>query len=180
MKNIDGFQNQGEVQNGNIILIGFMGTGKSVVGKLLSSMLSMELLEMDEMIAYRERMSIPEIFKTYGEEHFRDLETELLAEIQSCSKLVVSCGGGAVLRESNVEKMKKNGKVVLLTASPETILERVKNNEARPILKGNKNAAFIRELMETRQERYEAAADIIIHTDNKELLQICEELVEQL
>ena len=92
---------------------------------------------------------------------------------------MISCGGGAALRERNVAEMKKNGRVVLLTASPETIYERVKDSDDRPVLNGRKNVEGISELMEQRREKYEAAADIVINTDNKNVLQICEELVQR-
>ena len=84
------------------------------------------------------------------------------------------------MRESNVVEMKKNGRVVLLTAKPETILERVKDNHDRPLIEGNKNVAFIADLMEKRRAKYEAAADIIIETDGKSELEICEELVQRI
>ena len=84
------------------------------------------------------------------------------------------------MRENNVAEMKKNGRVVLLTASPETIYQRVKNSHDRPLLENNKNVPFITELMEKRREKYEAAADVIIETDGKSELEICEELVQRL
>ena len=84
------------------------------------------------------------------------------------------------MRECNVVEMKKNGKVVLLTARPETILARVKDNHDRPLIENNKNVPFIAELMEKRREKYEAAADIIIETDGKSKLEICEEIVQKL
>ena len=84
------------------------------------------------------------------------------------------------MRERNVVEMKKNGRVVLLTAKPETILERVKDNHDRPLLEGNKTVSYIAQLMEKRREKYEAAADIVIETDGKSELQICEELVQSL
>ena len=158
----------------NIVLIGFMGAGKSTISDYLSTMFDMDIVEMDQVIAEREEMSIPDIFATYGEEYFRDLETNLLIEMQSHKNAVISCGGGAALREKNVAEMKKNGRVVLLTATPETIFERVKDRN------GRKNVKGISELMEQRREKYEAAADIVINTDDKTVLQICEELVQQL
>ena len=164
----------------NIVLIGFMGTGKSTVSEYLSSRFAMRTVEMDQVIAEREKMSIPEIFAVHGEEYFRDLETGLLVEMQSHKNTVISCGGGAALREKNVVQMKKNGKVVLLTASPETVYERVKNSEGRPVLDGRKNVKGILELMEQRRDRYEAAADIVVNTDNKTVTQVCEELVKRL
>ena len=164
----------------NIVLIGFMGTGKSTVSDCLHSMFGMKVVEMDQVIAEREQMSIPDIFAAYGEEYFRGLETRLLVEMQSRKNTVVSCGGGAALRERNVAEMKKNGKVVLLTASPETVYERVKDDGGRPLLEGRKDVKGISELMEQRRAKYEAAADIVINTDNKTVLQICEELVWRL
>ena len=123
----------------NIFLIGFMGTGKSTVAACLSNDYGMEIIEMDQMIVEREEMSIPDIFAQKGEPYFRDAETNLLIEIQSKENAVVSCGGGVALREKNVEEMKKSGKIVLLNAKPETILERVKDDDNRPLLRGNKN-----------------------------------------
>ena len=150
----------------NIVLIGFMGAGKSTVSDYLSTMFAMDIVEMDQEISEREEMSIPDIFETYGEEYFRNL--------------VISCGGGAALRSENVEAMKKNGRVVLLTASPEVIFERVKDNDERPLLEGRKGVREIAGLMEGRRERYEAAADIVVKTDHKTVLQVCEELVQRL
>lgn len=164
----------------NLILIGFMGAGKTTISDYLSTMFAMNVVEMDQIIAEREELSIPDIFATYGEEYFRTLETELLIEMQSQKNTIVSCGGGAAMRERNVEEMKKNGRVILLTASPQTIYERVKDSDDRPVLNGRKNVAGISELMEQRREKYEAAADVVIHTDGKSVLQVCEELIQKL
>ena len=141
--------------NYNIVMIGFMGAGKSTVAEYLSTMFAMEVVEMD-------------------------CETELLKKMQSRKNVLISCGGGVVLRECNVEQMKKNGRVVLLTASPEEVYERVKDSDDRPVLAGRKNVKGIAELMEARREKYEAAADIIVNTDHKTVLQVCEELVQRL
>ena len=149
----------------NIVLIGFMGAGKSTISDFLKTVFAMEVVEMDQIIAEREGMSISDIFETYGEEYFRNLETELLIEMQSKTNVVISCGGGVPMRERNVVEMKKNGRVVLLTAKPETILSRVKDNHDRPLLEGNKNVDFIADLMEKRREKYQAAADIVIEVD---------------
>ena len=164
----------------NIVLIGFMGAGKSTISDFLRTVFAMEVVEMDQIIAEREGMSISDIFETYGEEYFRNLETELLIEMQSKTNVVISCGGGVPMRERNVVEMKKNGRVVLLTAKPETILSRVKDNHDRPLLEGNKNVDFIADLMEKRREKYQAAADIVIETDGKDKLEICEELVQRI
>ncbi|MDO5410719.1 MAG: shikimate kinase [Lachnospiraceae bacterium] len=164
----------------NILLIGFMGCGKSTVSSFLCKMLAMDSVEMDAVIQERKGMTINEIFASYGEEYFRNLETNLLIEISQRNQLVVSCGGGAALREINVQHMKNNGRVVLLTAEPETILERVKDNDDRPLLHGNKNVEFIADMMEKRRAKYEAAADIIISTDHKSVLEICQEMIAKL
>ena len=166
--------------NYNIVLIGFMGAGKSTISDFLKNVFAMDVVEMDQIIAERQGMSISDIFETYGEQYFRDLETNLLIEMQSRSNVVISCGGGTPMRECNVVEMKKNGRVVLLTAKPETILNRVKDNHDRPLIENNKTVPFIAELMEKRRAKYEAAADIIIETDGKNELEICEELVHRL
>ena len=166
--------------NDNIVLIGFMGAGKSTISEFLKTAFAMDVIEMDQIIAEREGMSISDIFEVYGEQYFRDLETNLLIEMQSRTNVVISCGGGTPMRECNVAEMKKNGRVVLLTAKPETILDRVKDSHDRPLIENNKTVSFIAELMEKRREKYEAAADIVIETDGKDELQICEELIHRL
>ena len=164
----------------NIVLIGFMGAGKSTISEFLKTAFAMDVIEMDQIIAQRQGMSISDIFETYGEQYFRDLETNLLIEMQSRSNVVISCGGGTPMRECNVVEMKKNGRVVLLTAKPETILDRVKNNHDRPLIENNKTVPFIADLMEKRRAKYEAAADIVIETDGKSELEICEEMIHRL
>ena len=164
----------------NIVLIGFMGAGKSTVSDYLCTMFDMRLVEMDQLIEEKEEMSIQDIFATYGEEYFRSQETKLLKELQPEKRCVISCGGGAALREENVREMKKNGRVVLLTASPQTVYERVKNSENRPVLKDNHSVEAIADMMEKRREKYEAAADVVIQTDHKTVPQVCEELITRL
>ena len=154
--------------NYNIVLIGFMGAGKSTISEFLKNSFAMEVIEMDQIIAEREGMTISDIFEVYGEQYFRNLETNLLIEMQSKTNVVISCGGGTPMRECNVVEMKKNGRVVLLTAND------------RPLIENNKTVPFIADLMEKRREKYEAAADIIIETDGKDELQICEELILRL
>lgn len=140
----------------NIVLIGFMGAGKTSISEYLKTLFAMDVIEMDQIIAEREGMSIPDIFEIHGEQYFRDLETNLLIEMQSRKNVVISCGGGTPLRECNVVEMKKNGRVVLLTASPETIFDRVKDSHDRPVIENNKNVPFIADLMEKRRAKYEA------------------------
>lgn len=165
--------------NNNIYLIGFMGVGKSTIGKLLVEKTGGILTEMDETIEKEQGISINEIFATYGEQHFRDLESALLERIGHLSGQVVSCGGGAVLREQNVKSMKANGKIIFLSATPETIYERVRYSTNRPLLNGNMNVEYIAGLMEKRRAIYEAAADITIATDGKEKKAIVDEIIER-
>ena len=162
------------------MLIGFMGAGKTSISEYLKTLFAMDVIEMDQIIAEREGMSIPDIFEVHGEQYFRDLETNLLIEMQARKNVVISCGGGTPLRECNVVEMKKNGRVVLLTASPETIFDRVKDSHDRPVIENNKNVPFIADLMEKRRAKYEAAADIVINTDGKSIIEVCEELVQKL
>ena len=162
--------------NKNIFFIGFMGCGKSTMARLLSERTGMELIEMDETIESEAGMSINEIFETYGETHFRDLETQLIERIAEKGGAVVSCGGGAILRSENVEMMKKNGQVVYFSATPETIYQRVRHSTHRPLLNGNMNVEYIASLMEKRLPHYLGAADITIVVDGKKQQKILEEL----
>ena len=164
----------------NVVLIGFMGTGKTTIAGYLSTLFAMEVVEMDQVIAEEAGMSISEIFETYGEEYFRDAETNLLIRLQTKKNTLISCGGGVPLRERNVAEMRKNGKVVLLTAGPDTVLNRLRGDHTRPLLEHHKDVNAIAALMEQRRKKYEAAADIVLITDGKTELEICEELVQRL
>lgn len=163
--------------HGNIALVGFMGVGKSTVCHLLKDMLAMESVESDQLIVEQAGMSINDIFDKYGEEHFRDLETQTLISLGSRQQTVISCGGGAVLRPQNVAELRKHSRIVLLTASPESILERVKDSDDRPKLRGKKNVRDIAQLMAVREPAYMAAADVIVNTDGKSVLEVCEEII---
>ena len=164
--------------NKNIFLIGFMGVGKSTIARILAKELGAELIEMDETIEAEAGMTINEIFEKYGEAHFRDLESTLVARIADKGGAIVSCGGGAVLREQNVENMKKNGRIVFLSATPETIYERVRYSTNRPLLNGNMNVEYIAQLMERRRAAYENAADVVIATDGKDKREIVKEIMK--
>lgn len=156
-----------------------MGCGKSTVAKELNRQFHMPVVEMDELIVKQEGMLIPEIFSTYGESYFRRLETKLLDGFSSQSGCVISCGGGVAMREENVALMKKHGCIALLTASPETILGRVEHGDDRPLLKGHKNLQDIRNLLNQRLPKYQAAADFAISTDNKAAFLIALEVYQQ-
>lgn len=164
----------------NIYLIGFMGTGKSTVSRSLAELLGYEEIDTDAWIVRQQNRSIPEIFETQGEEYFRELETDLLRRMKSQQHKIISCGGGMVLREENTALMKETGVVVLLTATPQTILSRVENGADRPILNGNMNVEYIRGLMEKRAPYYEAAGEVVIVTDHRLPEEIAEEIKKKL
>lgn len=164
----------------HIFLIGFMGAGKSANAECLAELTGSGRLEMDQEIVKEQQMEIAKIFEKYGEPHFRDLETEFIRRLKHAAPAIVSCGGGAVLREENVRLMKEMGRIILLTATPQTILSRVKDSEERPILNGHKDVAYIETLLEKRRAMYESAADLSVSTDDREVEEICREILTRL
>lgn len=164
----------------NIFLIGFMGTGKTTVSHKLSELLGYEEIDTDAWIAQRQNRSISEIFETQGEQAFRDMETELLRELGEEKHKIVSCGGGMALRQENVRLMQENGVVVLLTAEPETILSRVQGDDGRPVLNGNMNVAYIKELLAKRNPFYQEAGEVEIATDLYSPEEIAKEIGKKL
>lgn len=162
----------------NIFLIGFMGSGKSTIARALNRQFGMRLIEMDEQIEAQEKMSITEIFRVHGEGYFRTLETRLLEELEGETGTVVSCGGGVPMRECNVDAMRRSGKIVYLSAGPETIYERVRHHHNRPLLEENMNIEYIAELMEARLPAYLAAADVTVETDGRAAADICREIAD--
>ena len=163
----------------NIFLIGFMGAGKSTIARWLHRQKGMRLIEMDEEIVQREKMSINEIFSVHGEPYFRELETKLLESLGEQTDTVVSCGGGVPMRQCNVDAMRKSGKIVYLSANPQTIFERVRNNHDRPLLEGNMNVEYISGLLDQRLPNYLAAADITVETDHRRAADICQEILKK-
>ena len=166
----------------NIVLEGFMGSGKSTVSELLSEELMLELIDTDEVIEDTEGRTINEIFETEGEASFREMETDLLEAIDSdhWREFVISLGGGMPVKEENRELLRKIGKVVYLRAKPETIFERVKDDDKRPLLKTEDPLAKIEELLEKRAAFYEDVADMIIDTDGKTPSEITKEIIDKL
>ncbi len=160
----------------HIFLTGFMGTGKTTVSRSLKELLNMEVIDMDEAIERQEKMPIPEIFSQKGEDYFRKRETGFLKSLGEKKGMIISCGGGVPLREENVKAMKECGVVVLLTAAPETIYDRVKDSHDRPLLEQNKTPEYIRELLEKREPYYKRAADLEVITDGRTAGQIAEEI----
>ena len=162
----------------NIVLMGYRGTGKSTVGRLLASRLGRELVSTDAEIIKRAQHSIPEIVAQKGWEHFRDLESDICREFASRDQLVIDTGGGAILRVQNVEALKKNGTVFWLTASVETIAKRIGSDNQRPSLTGTESFVDeIRDVLRERTPKYQAAADHSIATDNRSLNQLVETIL---
>ena len=166
----------------NIILEGFMGSGKTTVSEILSRELDLDILDTDQAIEETEGRSISCIFDEDGEESFRDMETELLRTIVSdhWRDMVISLGGGLPVREENRRLLENAGKVVYLKASPETVYDRVKDDTSRPLLQTSDPLSRIKELQAARSDIYEQAADIIIDTDGKEPCAVAHEIMDKL
>lgn len=158
----------------NLFFIGFMGSGKTTVSKAFAEKYHRQHIEADDIIIERAGMPVKDIFAKYGEQHFRDMETQICRELIDISDHVVSCGGGMPVRPENVEYMKKNGFVILLEATPETILKRVKDDDSRPLLNGHMNTEYIAQLKAKRADLYAAAADITVETDDKTVDEVVE------
>jgi shikimate dehydrogenase len=151
----------------NIVLIGMRGSGKTAVGKILAQRLGRELIEMDELIAEKAGLSIPQIVKEHGWERFRDLEEELAAEVAKRDNIINATGGGVVIRELNVSRLKQNGLVVWLNAAVDTLLERIGDDDQRPLLTGKSRREDMEITLAEREPLYQKAADITIDTENK-------------
>lgn len=150
----------------NIVLIGFMGSGKTSVGIGLSYRLRMPVEDTDKLIERREGCSVSDIFRDRGEDYFRQLETGLLRELaEGGSVRIYSVGGGTPVRPENRKLLKKLGKVVYLRVRPETVYERLKGDNTRPLLRCDNPLERIRELMGSRADAYEEAADLILDVD---------------
>lgn len=156
----------------NIVLTGFMGTGKTAIGKSLANILSWQFVDTDKIIEEREKMSINEIFQDKGESYFRDIESRVVSEVSNMKNVVVATGGGVVLKKNNMELLSKNGIIICLTASPEVIERRTVRDEKRPLLKTENRMEKIKELLEKRKPYY-FCADLVIDTSKKKQRRGC-------
>lgn len=162
----------------NVILIGFMGAGKTSVGYHLAKKLGYRQLDTDELIEKKAGRRIPDIFKQKGEEYFRQLETDMLRELkQTANERVISTGGGLPLREENAALLKEMGFVVYLSISEQAVLERLKGDRKRPLLQGEDPQGAVHRLLEYRKPLYEIAAHMPVEVDNKSFEQIVAEIV---
>lgn len=164
----------------NIYLVGFMGTGKTTIANAMSNLLPLRVIEMDETIEMLAGKTIPEIFADEGEESFRKMETMFLQAISKEKNQIISCGGGVVLKEENIEIMKSNGLVIRLSATPETVYERVSKADNRPLLQDKKSIDDIKNMMSARQEYYDKAADMTFSVDSKTPDEIAGEIIKEL
>lgn len=162
----------------NIVLIGYMGSGKSTVAKELHRKTEMKILDTDLMIVEKQGRSINTIFVEEGETAFRDMETKLLEELSGYSRYqkncIISTGGGMPVREENRALLKKLGTVFFLKATTDTILEHVKNDTERPLLRNPDRRKKIEEMLVQRTPAYEDAADYVIDTDHKSVVEVTE------
>lgn len=162
--------------NKNIVLIGLMGSGKSTVGKCLAQKAGLEFLDTDEIIIQKAGKPIGQIFEDEGEPFFRDLEAEVIAETAKKQGCVISTGGGAVLREENIENLKRTGILFFLKASPEALYERVKDDNSRPLLRGDDPVSILRRILTARTYYYEQA-DFTVNTEKLSVEEGCEEIL---
>ena len=164
---------------GNVILIGFMGSGKTTVGLRLSYRLRRPVIDTDKEIEREEQRTISDIFAADGEAYFRDKETACLRKlIGSANHQIISVGGGLPIREENRALLHELGQVFYLRAKGETIYERVKDDTTRPLLRGGDPLAKIQALLNERDPYYQAAADVVISVDGKSFEQILNEIEE--
>ncbi|MBI3252949.1 MAG: shikimate kinase [Candidatus Omnitrophica bacterium] len=163
----------------NIVLIGFMGTGKTSVGKILARELDRPLVDVDQAIEEKEKRKIAEIFEKSGEAYFRAVEKEAVREAAVRESVVITTGGGAVLDPENLDALRRNGTLIALSAKPETIYERVKNSRHRPLLKGEDLLAQIQKLLEIRKPHYEKA-DLTLDTDGQTSAEVAARILKRL
>lgn len=165
---------------GNVILIGFMGCGKTTVGLKLSYRLRRSVIDTDKEIEREEKRSISDIFDAEGEKYFRDRETAYLKKLlKNSGSQIISVGGGLPLREENRALLHELGQVFYLKANAETIYERLKYDTTRPLLQGADPQSKIRTMLGERDAYYKEAADVIVDVDNKQFEQILDEIERQ-
>lgn len=162
----------------NIILIGFMGTGKTSVGQILAKKLNFIFVDIDELIEKILGMKISEIFTRFGEPRFRDFETEIIKLITKKKRQVIATGGGAVLREENMAQLKASGVVFCLTAPENVIFKRVRQCKNRPLLQVDNPEQRIRALIKKRMPFYEKA-DFSINTDGLTPEEVADKIIKE-
>mgnify|MGYP000055856952 FL=1 len=166
----------------NVYLIGFMGAGKSTVGRILGEALGMEFLDTDRLIVERTGLPIPEIFSRFGEEYFRTLEREVIEEITGKRGLVVALGGGAPMDDENWRRLRESGVTVYLRESPEVLAARLADDDTRPLLVGHSGEARkerIRSLLASREPRY-LEAEVVVECRGRRPEEIAADILRRL
>ena len=162
----------------NIVLCGFMGCGKSTVGKMISQKENKKFVDLDTYIIEKEAMSINEIFDEKGEEYFRDLETKAIKEIIQSDDSVIALGGGAVLKKENVDLLKSNGKIILLDVSAQTVYDRLKSDTSRPLLNTKDKLGEITKRLTKRTPIYQAVADEIVDANGADATTLATQIIK--
>lgn len=169
---------KGDKMKSNIVLIGFMGTGKTTNGRRLAKKLNKEFIDTDTLLECKNMIKIEEIFKRYGEKYFRKLETKVIKDIYTLKNKIISTGGGSVLNSDNIEMLKENGVVFLLDCTIDSICYNLKNSyKKRPLLNKRNWELEVEELYNKRREIYESSADYIINVQGKKHWQIVNEII---
>ncbi|MFN3407986.1 MAG: shikimate kinase [Limisphaerales bacterium] len=161
----------------NVALIGFMGAGKSAVGRLVAEQLRFQFVDTDELIETRTGRTISQIFTQDGEAHFRALEREVVQQLADTQHLVIATGGGLPTNQTNLDSLKQHALVVCLWAGAERIYERVRHQKHRPLLQTADPFARIQELLAARAPFYRQA-DILLNTDNRSVRQVAQQVVQ--
>jgi shikimate kinase len=162
----------------NIILIGYRGTGKSTVAKILGQRLKRTVMSTDTEIVKEAGQSIPQIVEQFGWDHFRELETQMCRKLQDQTNLVIDTGGGLILKEENVNILKANSTIFWLTAEIPTIVKRISGDTHRPSLSGTKTfVEEIEDILKERTPKYQAAANQVIPTDHNSPHQIADSIL---
>jgi shikimate kinase len=165
----------------NVALIGFMGVGKSAIGKGLAERLGKKLVHTDALIELRAGKTIPRIFQEDGEIAFREMEIEVVKQVSAEKNLVIDCGGGVVLNRINIDRLKQESVIIWLTASNDIVLKRTAPDKiGRPLLKGNTSVSDIERLLIFRQPLYAAAADITLDTSYLNIFSVEEKIAGKL
>ena len=166
-------------KNKNIVLIGFMATGKTSVGQFLAEKLNKKLINTDALIEKKSKKTIPQIFKEKGEIRFRELEIQAIKEVSKRKGVIIDCGGGIILNKINIDRLKQNGVIFLLKAGPEDVLKRQNNQKnLRPLLSKKNKIKVIKELLNFRNPFYKAACDYEINTTNLSIQNIGEKIIK--
>lgn len=164
----------------NISLIGFMGSGKSTVGEILSKKTGFIFIDIDKVIEWLEEKNIKQIFEIEGELYFRNLETKVIKNIYFNRNCIFACGGGALNRGENISIIKKNSLIIYLYVSPQQAYKRLKKVKDRPLLEVKNRYDAIEKLLNQREKIYKSCADLIINTDEEKPVDIAEEIIYKL